>query len=79
MTSSKALPIRSRISLAAALVKVTTRKRSIFSCPSGPVIRWINRSTSTAVLPEPAAAATKIWPLNVMAARCSAVQLGLLT
>ena len=55
-----AVRIFSRISLAAALVKVTTRILSISTGSSGSVIFLIIRSTSTVVFPEPAAAETKM-------------------
>ncbi len=64
--------MRSRISPAAARVKVTMSMRSMRP-PS--LSRDSTRSTSTAVLPEPAAALTSTLPLRAsMAARCPSVQ-----
>ena len=57
-----ARPMRSRISAAAALVKVTSSRRSMSTGSSGSVRRVSTRSTSTAVLPEPAAAETSSAP-----------------
>ena len=70
-----ASPMRWRISLAAALVKVTTSMRSTGQ-PSQ--MSRTMRSTSTAVLPDPAAAQTmRLWPRSVMASCCSLVQFGM--
>ena len=82
MALAKATPIRALISAAAAFVKVTT----ISSCTdkgfSISFNRVIIRSTRTAVLPEPAAAATsKVWAPkllsfgDMMADSCSGVHL----
>ena len=71
---SIAAPIRSRISAAAALVKVTTKRRSISIGFFGSVTRCMIRSTSTAVLPDPAAADTRISrSLRSMTFCCSVV------
>ena len=72
---SSAAPIRSRICAAAALVNVTTTSRSISTWLSGSVIMRIILSTRTAVLPEPAAAETRIFLLwSSIALFCCAVQ-----
>ena len=64
------------MSEAAARVKVTTSMRSR-SAPS-PVIRRSTRSTSTVVLPEPAAALSSMLPPRASMARsCSSVHLGI--
>ena len=66
--------IRSRISAAAAFVKVMTRSRSI-SIGLSPVIILMIRSTRTAVLPLPAAAETSRFRfLLSITAFCSFVQ-----
>ena len=53
--------MRSRISAAAALVKVTTNRRSMSTgCASSQTMRTM-RSTNTAVLPLPAAADTRMF------------------
>ena len=73
ISSIMAVDILSRISPAAALVNVTMRSLSI-SILSFNIIRMI-RPTSTAVLPEPAAADIKrLLPPASMAACCSSVQ-----
>ncbi len=72
---SRAAPIRSRISAAAASVNVTTNKRSISTGVFLSQTIRIIRSTSNAVLPAPAAAATsKLAPVAVIASSCSSVQ-----
>ena len=76
-------PIRSLISAAAALVKVTTSSSSTLQGFSASCIfsskgrsKWLTtRSTSTAVLPEPAAADTNIFlSSRSIACCCSLVQ-----
>ena len=57
---SSASRILSRISAAAAFVKVTTRRRSISTGFFSSVINARIRATNTAVLPDPAAAETRI-------------------
>ena len=61
---------RARISAAAAFVKVTMSILSALVGFSGSVSRWMARCTSTAVLPEPAAAATSTVPLLAEMASC---------
>ena len=58
--SETALAMRSRIWAAAALVKVTTSRRSMSRGRSPSLIMRTIRSTRTAVLPLPAAAETSI-------------------
>ena len=60
--SSSAALIRSRISCAAASVKVMITISDSFTGSTGSMIREITCCTSTAVLPEPAAAATSRSP-----------------
>ena len=63
--SANLAPIRALISAAAAFVKVTTKSSRMDNGRSLSCKRWIMRSTSTAVFPEPAAAATnKVWDGN---------------
>ena len=63
------------ISAAAALVNVTIKSRSTSTGFSLLVISLITRSTSTAVLPEPAAAETSTEPpVAVIASCCAGVQ-----
>ena len=67
-----------RMSEAAARVKVTTSMRST-SAPSSVTSRS-TRSTSTVVLPEPAAALrSMLLPRASIARSCSSVQLGMET
>ncbi len=62
------------ISCAAAFVNVTTSRRSTSTGFSSLIIFLIIRSTNTAVLPDPAAAATKISrPLATTAFHWSSV------
>src|SRR5690606_22941926 len=73
----RALLMRSRISPAAASVKVTTSMRSTSTGSWGRVMRRMTRSTSTAVLPVPAPAATSTSvSCTVMAASWASVHLG---
>ena len=73
ISSRKAFSRRSFISAAAAFVNVVIRNRSI-SVPSSMRSRLI-RSTSTVVLPEPAAADTRmLLPFVSIVSRCSFVQ-----
>ena len=68
--------IRSRSWLVAARVKVTIRSLSRSTGCTGSRISRRIRSTSTAVLPEPAAAETsRLLPLVSMTFFCSSVQL----
>ena len=71
------MPMRSLISAAAARVKVTIKSSSTFQAPSSVSgrRRWLTtRSASTAVLPEPAAADTRIFfPSRSIALCCSFV------
>ena len=77
--SLSAFPILSFISPAAALVKVVMSSRSTSTGCSGSVIRERIRSTSTAVLPEPAAADTsRLVFLVSMTCFCSSVQVTLM-
>ena len=63
-----------RISAAAALVNVTIKRRSMSTGCSLSVMIFMIRSTSTAVLPEPAAAETNIFlSLSSMTFRWSSV------
>ena len=67
--------ILSRISAAAALVKVTTRSLSISTGLFSSVTMLMIRSTSTAVLPDPAAAETRIFlSRRSMTCCCSGVK-----
>ena len=69
---------RERISAAAALVKVTISSRSMSTGCPGSVIHLLTRSISTAVLPLPAAALTKILPPRASIASCwASVHLGM--
>ncbi len=66
---------RSRISPAAARVNVTISSRSISSGRTGSVTMDKIRSTSTAVLPDPAAALTSMLrPRSSITCFCSVVQ-----
>ena len=70
--SPRRLDSLARMSDAAARVKVTTSMRST-SAPSSAISRS-TRSTSTVVLPEPAAADSRMLPPRaVMALSCSSV------
>ena len=73
-----AAAIRSRISDAAALVKVTRSSCVMSMGFSGSVTRRSTRSVSTAVLPEPAAAETSSEPPRFsIAFFCSLVHSGI--
>ena len=67
---STAAPIRSRISEAAALVKVITRSWSIFKGEGPSLIMEIMRSTNTAVFPLPAAADTSRFRFRLSMTCC---------
>ena len=72
-SASSRFSIRVRISAAAAFVKVTIKRRSAFTGLLSSVSIFMTLSTKTAVLPEPAAAETKIFPRASIAACCAAV------
>ena len=82
MAFAKATPIRALISAAAAFVKVTTINSCTDKGLSISFKRVMMRSTRTAVLPDPAAAATSnVWAPkllsfgDMMADSCSGVHL----
>ncbi len=68
--------MRSRISVAAALVNVTTNSLSTSTASAGSSSRWVMRSTNTAVFPAPAPAETKrLTSRAVTASLCASVHL----
>src|SRR5205823_12123364 len=76
MRSRKARSIRDFISAAAASVKVTTSSSSTSQCGFASQTRCAQRSASTAVLPDPAAAETsKLRPVVLIPAHCGSVHL----
>ena len=74
-SASSRFSILVRISAAAALVKVTIKSLSALTGFSLSLKSFTTRSTSTAVLPDPAAAETNTLPLVSIAACCSGVGL----
>ena len=64
--------MRSAISRAALLVKVTTRRREAGSFSTS--ILWTTEAVSVEVLPVPAPARTKVEPGRIAASRCAGVR-----